>query len=105
MNDLIGKQVLASCQNWFVGPDGKDYKAIYGTFKAVTEASKAVGFIPNRSHANWFYSIGGMVIMGCQIMYLMECKEPPSKERSMGWHVHEGKVLESDRPCLIYFAD
>ena len=44
MNKLIGKKVLATCNEWFVAPDGLDYKVIYGTLHAVTEARKAVGF-------------------------------------------------------------
>lgn len=106
MNTLLGKKVLATCQNWFVGPDGKDYKAIYGTLKAVTEASKSVGFIPNRAHANWFYEIGTMVVMGCQVMYLVECSVPPPASPTVNWTCDATSGFkEYNRPCIIYFAD
>lgn len=74
MLDKIGKKVLITTSNWFIAPDGKDYRAVHGTLKGVHEAGKSLGFIPNRSHANWFIEVGSMIIMGCQVMYVIECE-------------------------------
>lgn len=72
MQNLINKKVLITTSSWFFGKDGKQYKAIHGTLKGVHEAGKTLGFIPNRAHANWYFEIGEMIIMGCQVMYVLE---------------------------------
>ncbi|MDH7463994.1 hypothetical protein QEG73_22015 [Chitinophagaceae bacterium 26-R-25] len=74
MQDLLNKKVLITTSNWFYAPDGKQYKAVHGTLQGIHEAGKALGFIPNRSHANWFIQIGQMTIMGCQVMYVIQCE-------------------------------
>lgn len=100
MKNLINKKVLVTTSNWFLAPDGKQYRAIHGTLKGVHEASKTLGFVPNRSHANWFIEIGEVIVMGCQIMYCIESE-----------HVNTGKVedwsnegKEYERPTTIYVA-
>jgi len=57
MHSYINQKVLLTSQNWFYAPDGKQYKAVWGTLKGIHEAGKTLGFIPNRSHANWFLEI------------------------------------------------
>lgn len=83
MENFIGKKVLITTREWFYGTDGKQYRAVHGTLKAIHEVGKTLGFIPNRSHANWFIEIGEMVIMGCQVMYVNQCDE-----------IHTGMVEE-----------
>jgi hypothetical protein len=77
-NNLIGKNVLITCQSWFIAPDGKQYRSAWGKLNAVKEAKEHVGFTPNRTHANWFIELGNMTIMGCQVLYYIECPEKPS---------------------------
>lgn len=101
MEEFIGKKVLVTCSDWFYGEDGRQYKAIHGTLKGVHEAKEKLGFIPNRAHANWFYEIGNMVVMGCQVMYIQQVDEVNLK------HVEEylaegGQYLSSKRPTNIY---
>lgn len=100
MNDFIGKKVLITTQGWFYGKDGKQYRAIHGTLKAVHESAKTLGFIPNRAHANWYFEIGDMVIMGCQVLYVQQADE-----------VNTGNVWETldngdlqQRPTQIYLT-
>lgn len=103
--DYVGKKVLCTCQSWFVAPDGKQYKALWGELKAIHEAGKTMGFIPNRAHANWFYEIGGMVIMGCQILFLVKCDDRPNTEKVKDWTATDEKGLsEYERPTYIYIA-
>lgn len=64
MHTYINKKVLITTDRWFYGTDGKQYRAVYGTLKGIHEAGKTLGFIPNRSHANWFIEIGSITIMG-----------------------------------------
>jgi hypothetical protein len=89
IDKYIGKKVLINCDHWFVGPDGKDHMAVWGTLKGVHEAGKHLGFIPNRAHANWFYEIGSMIIMGCQVKYLCLCETKPDTD-TVAWSMREG---------------
>lgn len=73
MHEYIGQKVLLTSQSWFYAPDGKQYKSVHGTLKGIHEAGNTLGFIPNRSHANWFIEIGDMTIMGCQVLYVIKC--------------------------------
>jgi hypothetical protein len=102
MHNFINKKVLITTSSWFYGQDGKSYRGVHGTLKAVHEAGKTLGFVPNCSHANWFIEIGEMIIMGCQVMYIVECP-----------HIHTGDVTdwstdpttgitEYERPTAIY---
>ena len=101
MNNYIGKKVLITTHNWFYGKDGRQYKAIYGTLKAVHEAGKTLGFIPNRSHANWFVEVGDMVIMGCQVMYF-EQTDTIQLGNVMDYSIQDGICKEYERPSAIY---
>lgn len=89
IDKYVGKKVLITTDSWFVGPDGSDHMAVWGTLTGVFEAGKALGFIPNRAHANWYYEIGGMIIMGCQVKYLILCPERPSPDVK-AWTLKEG---------------
>jgi arginase family enzyme len=80
IDKYIGHKVLITTDSWFVGPDGADHSAVWGTLNGVYEAGKHLGFIPNRAHANWYYEIGGMIIMGCQVKYFVLCPEAPEPD-------------------------
>lgn len=103
MKDHIGKNCLVTCQNWFTAPDGKQYISVFGKLKAVHEAGKTLGFIPNRSHANWFIEIGNMIIMGCQVMYFIQTDDVNFGNVD-DWSVKEEKTFSYNRPTKIYNA-
>jgi hypothetical protein len=102
IDKYVGKKVLITCESYFVGPDGKDHGAVWGTLTGVYEAGKHLGFIPNRAHANWYYEIGGLVIMGCQVKYLSLCENQPEPD-GHSWAMKEGmeKPLEYRSPFKI----
>ncbi len=104
MKDFIGEKVLITTSNWFFGSDGCEYRCVFGTLKAIHEAGQSLGFIPNRSHANWFIEIGNMVIMGCQVMYVLKTNTPQLGPVHT-WNMHEGKVNPHEKPTSIYNAD
>ena len=105
MLDFVHKKVLITTHNWFYAPDGKQYRAVHGTLKAIHEAGKTLGFIPNRSHANWFVEIGNMVIMGCQVMYIVQAENVehspiiPDMKRE-----DDGTIKNIQEPNRIYFT-
>ena len=104
MKNLLNKKVLITTSGWFYGKDGKSYKAVHGTLKAVHEAGQTLGFIPNRSHANWFIEIGEMIIMGCQVMYIIQT-DSVDTNRVMDWNTEsscESGIKEYERSSAIY---
>jgi hypothetical protein len=105
ISEFLGQNVLCTCQSWFIAPDGKNYRAIWGKLHSINEAGKTLGFIPNRSHANWFYEIGNMMIMGCQIMYLIKCEHEPNVANVPDYSADAANgIKEYDRPTTIYLA-
>jgi len=106
MLNKIGKKVLITTSNWFIAPDGKDYRAVHGTLKGVHEAGKSLGFIPNRSHANWFIEVGSMIIMGCQVMYVIECETLDNTcNYECGGRTPVITTPSNEKPTSIYITD
>lgn len=107
MQNFKNKKVLITTSGWFYGADGKSYRAVHGTLKGIHESGKTLGFIPNRSHANWFIEIGELVIMGCQVMYILEC-ETVSTEPVVDYTTEgqgENGIKEFERPTAIYIVN
>lgn len=104
MHTYINNKVLITTSDWFYAPDGKYYKSVWGTLKGVHEAGKSLGFIPNRSHANWYIEIGNMTLMGCRVMYVIKC-DSPFFGRVKDWNQEKGEYFEYERPSVIYNAD
>lgn len=105
MENFINKKVLVTTEGWFYGKDGKTYRAIYGTLKAIHQAEKVVGFTPSRGNVNWFYEIGNMVIMGCQIMYIVQADEVHTGSTKDHRFAPDSSLSICDRPTEIYMAD
>lgn len=91
MQHFINQKVLITTSNWFYAPDGRQYRGVWGELKAIHEAGKALGFIPNRAHANWFLEVGDMIIMGCQVMYIVQCNQYTDGDVE-DWTHKEGKL-------------
>lgn len=71
--------MLITTDDWFKGPDGEDYKGVFGPVDIIT-AKALLGFDPKNS-TNWFAAVGApgrqMIIMGCRIHYAAMCPERP----------------------------
>ncbi len=105
MKEFIGQNVLITTQNWFYGTDGKAYRGAWGTLKGVHKAEDTMGIVPNRSHANWFIEIGDMIVMGCQVLYITKCKNPPPPESIKDHATSSGDLKEFIRPGEIFIMD
>lgn len=104
LNIAVGQKALVTVDNWFYGPDGKQYRAIFGTVKAVRTAEESLGIRPNGKSANWYLEIGSVTIAGCQVHYALKtdiCDFSPAAD----WSVHEGRPVEYVRPSAIFNAD
>lgn len=106
-NQWINKNVLFTCNQWFTAPDGKDYKVVYGTLKAILKTDDVFGFSARATagHVNYIFEVGNMVIAGCQVQYGVLCPTPPDFQTKPNWLAHEGKIIPYDRPNVIYNAN
>lgn len=64
-----GQKYLISTDDWFIGPDGENYKGAFGTVHDVVDSADALGIRTNARSSNWYVLIGDMLIAGCQIHY------------------------------------
>lgn len=102
---LVGKTVLLTVDNWFYAPNGKQYRAIFGTLRGVHTAEATLGVRPNGKSANWYIEIGDMVVAGCQVNYALRCDAvnfAPVGDYASDAE-HGAKTFE--RPSHIYNAD
>lgn len=105
MKNLIGKNVLITTSNWFVGHDGLEYKAVWGKLKAIHTTQETLGFTPSRQNTNWFIEVGNMIIAGCQVMYIDQV-ERPNSNRAIGWVADAANgIKEYERPTFIYISE
>ena len=80
-----GEYYLITTDNWFIAPDGQQYKSAWGECELIT-TEQAFGFKPSRPSTNWFCKVGkgenSLVIAGCQIHYAVKCtNRPPADDR------------------------
>lgn len=72
--------MIISTDDWFYGPDGASYKAVYGPVDLLT-AKAILGFDPKQS-TNWMLAIGfpgnQLIMMGCRVHYAMMCPIKPA---------------------------
>jgi hypothetical protein len=101
----VGQKALITTNAWFYGPDGRQYRAAFGTVKAVRTSEDTLGVRTNARSTNWYVKIGNLTIAGCQIHYALRCdtvNTGPTKD----WSADAEKGLtEYDRPSAIYCAD
>ena len=99
---MKGKYLITT-DNWFVAPDGSQYKAVYG--ECVVMADDVLGVKTNAKSTNWFVRVGDesnhIVIAGCQIHYAVKC-ERLNLEAAYSFCEKDGKVTEYKTPTRIY---
>ena len=103
-NTAIGQKYLVTCDNWFLAPDGKQYRAAHGTVKGILSDSETLGIQTNRHSSNWYLEIGSLIIAGCQIHYAIksdECNFEPVEQEN----VSDGEFKMSFKPCSVFNAD
>lgn len=85
-NTFPGKYLITT-DDWFLGPDGKSYKAAWGSVEILEDA--ILGVKTNRNSTNWYAMIGSeerhVIVAGCQIHYAVRCDEEP--DTSLGYEV------------------
>jgi len=98
-----GRKALITTDAWFMAPDGREYRAVFGTVEAVLSDCETLGIKTNARSTNWYVKIGGMLIAGCQIHYAIECESAASGVVS-DFSVESGEVKHFDRPSKVWVA-
>ncbi len=101
----IGDKVLATCDNYFVAPNGQLYRAVFGTMHAVSTAEDTLGIKPNGKSTNWYLQIGNVTIAGCQVHYLVKTDKCNLDDCVPMSNIHEGLARYSQMPSQVYNAD
>lgn len=105
MNIEIGVKALITADNWFIAPDGRTYRAVFGTVKAVRTSEETLGVRTNAKSTNWYVEIGNMTLAGCQVHYAVKSDEC-NFGRVLDYKVDDrGMVHEFSRPSDVYNAD
>lgn len=100
----VGDRVLVTTDRWFYGADGREYRAVWGTVKAVCSDDETLGIRTNRNSTNWYAVIGNATVAGCQIHYVVRCESCPPLTSEI-WNIHEGEAKVTVRPTCVYNAD
>lgn len=56
-----GVTYLVTTDNWFTAPDGRMYRAVFGTVHGTLNDEQALGIKTNHRATNWFLSIGNLL--------------------------------------------
>lgn len=99
-----GDKVLVTCDDWFYAPDGKAYRAVFGTVHAPQLAADVLGVQPNMRSANWYLTVGKLTIAGCRIHYVLK-SDTCALEAVDDQSLNEGSVKDYRRASHIYNAD
>jgi len=110
---MKGKYLITT-DNWFLAPDGKQYKAIWGDVEIIEDYF--LGVKTNRNSSNWFAKISGntlhVIIAGCQIHYAIQCNNKPHDDFTEDWSSDYKDILLANkvpgiyiRPSMIYIPD
>ena len=104
---MKGKYLITT-DNWFLAPDGKEYRAVWGEVEVLED--KFLGLVTNRNSTNWFAKIGTeenhVIVAGCQIHYAVKSNVKPFTSHAETWHSSvEIGCKEFKTPTKIYIAE
>lgn len=99
-----GDKALITTDCWFYAPDGRSYRAVFGTIKAVRSSEDTLGVRTNAKSTNWYVEIGSMTLAGCQIHYAIRTDHPELGDVS-DQHAADGVVRDFVRASHIWNAD
>lgn len=101
----IGKKALITTDNWFYAPDGKNYRAAFGTVNAVRSSEETLGVRTNAKSTNWYVEIGCLTVAGCQIHYAVRTDHCALGRVIDGCTPQDGLEIERERISRIFDAD
>ena len=103
---MQGKKYLVTTNNWFVAPDGNQYRSAWGEVEILQD--DFLGIKTNRNSTNWFARIGvgnrHIIVAGYQIFYAVRCENIPFTGEPIEHNFHEGKTVKDIGCSKIYIA-
>jgi len=108
MNLTEGKWLI-NTDNWFIAPDGRQYRAVWGSVKILND-NEVFGIKTNRGSSNWFALVGNgknqMIVAGCQIHYATKSDERPNTEDVPDYQADAASGLRTfSTPTKIWIAE
>lgn len=104
MNIEVGKKALITTNEWFIAPDGKQYRAVFGTVKAVQSSEETLGVRTNARSTNWYVEIGCVTLAGCQVHYAIRA-ETCNLGHVDDYTTSGGTLSTFAKPSSIFDAD
>jgi hypothetical protein len=104
------KKFVVTTSEWFIAPDGKHYKAVWGKVK-VFKDDETLGIKTNHNSANWYAIIGegdqAVIVAGCQIKYACVSMNKPKLERYTELRIsdHTAGTYQAMREVAIYCTE
>lgn len=103
---MQGKYLITT-DSWFFGPDGFQYRAVWGEVQII-EDDKALGIRTNARSSNWYAKVGTeenhVIVAGCQIHYAVKTDTKP-KEVQSEINITDGIKKTERRENTIYIAE
>ncbi len=103
-NFSIGDKVLVTTNEWFYAPNGKNYRAVFGTLRGIHSDQETLGVKTNAKSTNWYAEVGRVLMAGCQIHYVVRCDSCDTGDVD-DFEIKDGQVSNFVRPSYIYSAD
>lgn len=105
---MKGKYLITT-DAWFIAPDGKDYKAVWGEVEVVGD--EVLGIKTNMRSTNWYVKVGTeenhVIVAGCQMHYAVKTEKKPELDGGENWEYNAatGSAKTYCTPNKIYIAE
>lgn len=103
---MTGKYLITT-DNWFLAPDGKQYKGVWGNVEIIED--NFLGIKTNARSSNWFAKVGSedkfVIVAGCQIHYAVKCENKPKIGDIQDQITKDGDVKNFVRSEYYYIAE
>jgi hypothetical protein len=101
---MKGKYLITT-DNWFFGPNGFQYRAVWGEVTIVEDSF--LGIKTNTRATNWYAKVGTeenhVIVAGCQIHYAVKTENEP-KQNSIESNIKKNLKDVEIRHNTIYIA-
>lgn len=105
MEGIEGKYLITT-DNWFLAPDGVQYRAVWGDVSILSD--DVLGIKTNSRSTNWYLQVGSkddhVIVAGCQIHYAVKCTKAPNSGRVKDATWGGGSYQEFERESQIYIT-
>lgn len=104
---MTGKYLITT-DGWFIAPDGRQYKAVWGEVTILQDSF--LGVKTNAKSSNWYAKVGTeenhVIIAGCQIHYAVKCEAKPVTTEVEDWMADASAGIKRyNRPTQIWTAE